>query len=658
MIKKPFNSLIYNAVISSLLLLCCIVPLHSQEKAPETPSEMIDESELLNMDLEELMNMTVTSVSKKEEKAFSAASAIYIITKEELEQRHIQNLPDALRGVPGVQVSRRSTHSWEVSIRGFDNRFSNKLLVLIDGRTIYTPGFSGVYWNLHNTPIQNIERIEIIRGPGAALWGSNAVNGVINITTKEAANTLGGQLSIESGNSRDNGFVQYSMSLDQEEKVFLRSYADYKKYNELDSGETSQGSGTDDDWDNINAGFRLDWEINNHEKILLSGDAYHQNHTSFDRATGIPVLNDYDANGFHLLTKYSRDISAGKNFSIQAYYDYYELNSDTTVNSNYHTWDLSSQYNWKINQSHELTLGAEMRIYYSKLDDPTNLFIFTPETETSHNFSSFIQDKIILSPDKVTLTIGTKLEENDYTGFEYQPSARLAYTPNDKNTFWAAVSRAVRIPNRFENESSLFFGSVVANNDAEAETLIAYELGYRVLCNKQLSLDFTTFFNDYEELIVLNTSGFPSKIDNGSDAYSYGFEMAATYLATTNWQLKSSYTYFNMDMDLDQNHNHFFSYEVITAQHKAAIQSSWSINKKLHWNIASFFTDNRSTGTRTNSNSGIAAYTQIDTQLTWQAKPQLKFRLAAYNLFDSSTPQAEQYAEVPRSIQVGLDYKF
>ena len=647
----------FRVAINFLLLLFSISALSAQEnKAPTNTSA--DEAVLLSMELEELMNMTVTSVSKKEESAFSAASAIYVITQEELAKRHVQNLPDALRGVPGVQVSRRSTHSWELSIRGFDNRFSNKLLVLIDGRTIYTPGFSGVYWNLHNTPIQNIERIEVIRGPGAALWGSNAVNGVINITTKEASKSLGGELSIESGNSRDSGFVQYSLSLDEEEKVFLRSYADYKKYNELDSGETSQGSGTDDNWDNLNAGFRLDWDINNHEKILLSGDAYHQNHTSFDRAAGTPVLNDYDASGFHLLTKYSRDISAGKSFSIQAYYDYYELNSDTTVNSNYHTWNLSTQYNWKVNQIHELTLGADMRVYHSKLDDPTNLFVFTPETETSHNFSSFIQDKITLSPNKVALTLGTKLEDNDYTGFEYQPSARLAYTPNNKNTFWAAISRAVRTPNRFENESSLFFGSVVANNDAEAESLIAYELGYRVICNQKLSLDFTTFFNDYEKLIVQNTSGFPSKIDNGAEAYSYGFEMAATYLVTNNWQLKSSYTYFNIDMNLDQNHNHFFSYEVITAQHKAAIQSSWSINKKLHWNIASFFTDNRSSGTRTNPNPGIAAYTQIDTQLTWQANQQLKLRLAGYNLFDSSTPQAEQYAEVPRSIQVGLDYTF
>jgi iron complex outermembrane recepter protein len=440
--------------------------------------------DLISMDLEDLMNITVTSVSKKEENAFTAASAIYVITQEDLKNRNVNNLAEALRGAPGVQVSRRTTNSWEVSIRGFDNQFSNKLLVLIDGRTVYTPIFSGVYWDMTSTPIQDIERIEIIRGPGATLWGSNAVNGVINITTKHASKTTGGLLSLDYGSDFESNYFRYGDALDEQNTMFLRAYGEFQKYDSLDAGKsTPNRDTTHDDWDSIRSGLRFDWEINNRDQIRLSTDYYRQNIISLDTLTGTPIPHDYDADGFNTLGEFTREFSSKEKLTFQTYYDYYRLSTDTSANFNVHTWDLSTTYNFSPAKNHELTLGGGGRMYHTKTNDPTNFLQIFPEEETIYNFNAFVQDKITLVDDRLSLTLGSKFEENDYTGFDILPSARMTYTPNQKHTFWTAISKSIRTPNRYENNSNLLFGAAVGNHDVEPEELIAYELGYRVLLN-------------------------------------------------------------------------------------------------------------------------------------------------------------------------------
>ena len=624
----------------------------------EVNNENLDD--LMTMDLEDLMNVTVTSVSKKEENSFKAPSAIYVITQDDLEKRKVKNLAEALRGAPGVQVSRRSTDSWEVSIRGFDNQFSNKLLVLIDGRTVYTPVFAGVYWDITHTPIEDVERIEIIRGPGATLWGSNAVNGVINITTKHASKTTGGLLSLDYGTNYESNYFRYGQALDENESMFLRAYGETKKYYSLDSGSSSSfNDNTHDNWDSLRGGLRFDWKINSEDSIRISSDAYHQKSTSLDTLTGTPLTFDYESDGFNIITEFTRQFSQDESLSIQAYYDFYRRATDNSLNTDLHTWDLNSTYHFKASKNHAITLGGGMRVYYSQLEDPSGFLNITPVNETTYNFNAFIQDKITLVEDRVSLTLGSKFEENDYTNFDAQPSARLAYTPDDKHTFWAAISRAIRTPNRYENSSNLLFGAAVGNEKVEPEELIAYELGYRVLINERTSLDFTTFYNDYSNLVTTYTIPPQDPIINDTEANSYGFEVAANYFASYDWQIKTSYSYFDIDMDVDYPDNQdLLPYDNVTANHKAGLHSYYSINEQWDWNSSIFYTDSRSTETPGQAGTRTPAYIRLDSGLNWVPKENLNLSLTGYNLLDSSTQEANNFAEVPRSVQFGLKYEF
>ena len=660
MIKNASHKFSFYTLIIHLLVLCSVSPIYSQDLNLQSSDESIIKPELLNIELEELMNMTVTSVSKKEEKAFSAASAIYVITQDDLEKRQVQNLAEALRGVPGVQVSRRSTNSWEVSIRGFDNRFSNKLLVLIDGRTVYTPVFAGVYWDMTHTPIEDIQRIEIIRGPGATLWGANAVNGVINITTKHASKTTGGLLSLDYGTDHESNYFRYGQALDKTESVFLRAYGEAQKYYALDSGSSSpHNDNTHDNWDSLRGGLRLDWQINSKDSIRLSSDAYHQNLTSLNTLVGFHMLNDYDSDGYNIISEFTRQFSQNESLSIQAYYDFYSLESESSASTRLHTWDLSSTYNFQASKNHAITLGAGARIYHSELEDPSNFWVFLPEKETLYNFNAFIQDKINLIDDHVSLTLGSKFEENDYTHFDIQPSARLIFTPNDKNTFWAAVSRAIRTPNRYENGSTLLFGAARGNESIEPEELITYELGYRILISERSSLDFTTFYNDYSNLITVHTSTAQNHFINHTAAKSYGFEVAANHFITHDWQIKASYSYFNIDLDVDSpNTQDPIAYENVTAHNKASLHSYYSINEKWKWNTSTYYTDNRNTDYPTQTGVSTPAYIRLDSGLNWKPKDKLSLSVTGYNLLDSSTQESGTYAEFPRSVQFGLKYSF
>ena len=610
------------------------------------------------LSLEDLMNIEVTSVSKNEESSFTAASAIYVITEEEIKNKGAQNLAEALRGVPGVQVSRRTNNSWEVSIRGFDNLYSNKLLVLIDGRTVYTPIFSGTYWNFTNYPVSDIERIEVIRGPGASIWGSNAVNGVINITSKHSKDTIGGFSKLEYGEDFQQAYLRIGESLNEEKTLNLRAYAQLQKYDTLNPGQQTKNSQQNDDWDHLQGGFRLDYDITSKDALRISADAYSVDQVTYNAINNNGFYEDSDATGYNLSLDYTKQIASDEKFHSLIYYDFYDFNQDITANTYVQTWNFEFDYHFSPIKNHNITVGAGTRIYRSQVKDPSGQLRMFPENETTQNYNFFIQDKITLQPDRWTLTLGSKFEEHDYSGFEYQPTARLAFTPNRKNTLWLAASRAVRTPNRYEHNSNLFFGSAIGNHDVDSEIVETYEAGYRVLATEKLSFDFTVFYNDYSDLVTTKLEAGNDPIINASTAESYGFEVSSNYLVTTDWQLKLSYSYFDFDLDQQDGTSDFLSSENVTAQHQASAYSFYKFSKALQWDVSAYYQDSKNPSLNSSNSPSNSPFIKLDSKVTWTCSPKLEIYLMGQNLLDSSTSETLYYVENPRTFLMGLNYRF
>ena len=609
--------------------------------------------------LEDLMNIEVTSVSKHEEKAFTAASAIYVVTQEEIARKGAQNLAEALRGAPGVQVSRRTTNTWEVSIRGFDNLYSNKLLVLIDGRTVYSPIFSGTYWNYTNYPTADIERIEIIRGPGASVWGSNAVNGVINVTTKHSKDTQGGLSKVEYGEHFEQYYLRYGEQLDEEGKLNLRVYGQFQKYDSLDPGSSTKNTHEDDDWDHLQGGFRLDYDVSSSDSLTLSGDVYHADHTAYNATYNTNVYEDGNATGYNLLLNHVKTISSSRRWENTIYFDHQNYDQDFTNESIHdYTWNYDTAYHFQLGDNHAFAIGAGVRYYHSKVKDTTGFVEFIPEHESVVNYNFFIQDKITLQPDRWTLTLGSKFEEHDYSGFEYQPSARLAFTPNRKNTFWLATSRAVRTPNRYEHNSNFFSGVLVGNHDVESEELQSYEFGFRSLVSEKLSFDIALFYNQYDDLTVTEFSAGDNLIVNGASADSYGFEISSNYFVTSDWQLTTSYSYFDIDVDYEENTGDILPVENVTANHQVSLYSHLKVNDKVSWGLNTYYQDGKNPSFNYVDVPGSSSFIKLDTKINWQYNDKLNMYVMGQNLLEDSHAETQVHAEVPRTVLFGLQYKF
>ena len=615
------------------------------------------ESEL---SLEDLMNIEVTSVSKQEEKAFTAASAIYVVTQEEIERKGAANLAEALRGVPGVQVSRRTTNTWEVSIRGFDHLYSNKLLVLIDGRTVYTPIFSGTYWNFTNYPTADIERIEVIRGPGASIWGSNAVNGVINVITKHSKDTQGGLSKLEYGEYFEQYYLRYGEQLDKEGKLNLRVYGQFQKYSTIDPGTINKNTHENDDWDHLQGGFRLDYDVSSTDSLSVSGDIYQVDQVNFNAINLNSFYEDGENTGYNIVLNHTKTLSSDSQWENTFYYDYYNYDQEITTNSKVHSLNYDTAYHFKLAKNHDFIVGAGVRYYDTTAKDPSGQLIFIPESETVVNYSFFIQDKITLQPDRWSLTLGSKFEEHDYSGFEYQPSARLAFTPNRKNTLWLAASRAVRTPNRYEHNSDFFSGSLIGNHDVNSEILQAYEAGFRTMLNEKLSFEIAFFYNRYDDLIVSDLSPPDDPVVNGAEADSYGFEISSNYFVTPDWQLTLSYSYFDIDVEYDQSTSigDILPIQEVTANHQASIYSHLQLSKQISWDVSTYFQDSKNSSLNYLDYPGTSSFIKIDTKINWQYNDQLKIYLMGQNLLEDSHGETLYYSEVPRTVLIGLEYNF
>lgn len=635
----------------------------------------LDAKTLVSLSLEQLTDIEVTSVSKKAEKASEAAAAVFVITQDEIRRSGATSIPEALRMAPGIHVAQAGSHQWAITSRGFTGQFSNKLLVLIDGRTVYTPLFSGVYWDVQDTFMEDIERIEVIRGPGATLWGSNAVNGVINIITKKAKDTHGTVLTARAGNFERLGVGgRYGFNIG--EKTHVRAYANYIN---RDESRRLSGLGSGDEWYKDQAGFRADSE-NGNNQYTLQGDIYRgRENTIFTLPVGTAPFftrrnDEFEVSGGNVLGNWRHKIGEGNELTVQAYIDNVQRDS-TLYKESRNTFDIDVQHGYTLSERHELTWGLGYRLIQDSIEG-TFFVNLTPDDRSDQLYSAFVQDKITLVPEKVFLTLGTKFEHNNYTGNEYQPSARLAWLVTDKQTVWASVSRAVRTPNRSADDVTLplaasagpVYIALEGNRASESEEMIAYEMGYRVQPAANLSFDITAFYNDYSRLISATTGTpflkrsaysspyfevpvYPTNTDDGN---SQGIELAANWEVTERWQLSGAYSW--LEMDLARAPAVGSSFAGRTPRHQFNVRSTVLLPYNLELNNALYFSDKLE---RVNINE----YYRFDTRLAWKPTNTVELSIVGQNLLDDRHQEFTGFvyqssAEVPRSGYVNLTLRF
>lgn len=662
------------------------------ETTAVTASEYASLQDLTSLSLEQLMAIEVTSVSKRPQKLLNSAAAIFVLTNEDLMRSGATSIPEALRMVPGVEVARIDGSKWAISVRGFNSRFSNKLLVLLDGRIVYSPLFSGVLWDIQDLLLDDVDRIEVIRGPGASLWGANAVNGVINIITKTAKDTQGTLLTGGAG-TEERGFGGIRHGGKLTEKMHYRVFG---KYFDRDNQKFPSGGESSDGWDYLRGGFRLDWEKSPRDQITVSGEMFdgEAGQTVNEKLLVSPFSQDnYDPSetkGGHILARWERGLGKRSNMALQFYYDRFE-SSDDIADINVDVYDADFQHRFASGDAHDVVWGIHYRVTQNTLHSSSFSSLFIPPYRTAQLFSGFVQDDITLMPGRLFLTVGTKVEHNSFTAFEYQPTARVLWKVDQKNTFWSAVSRAVRTP--YVGENNAVLNGIVApstaanpgplplvvrvyrNPDLRSEDLLAYEVGYRTLLSERLSVDFTAFYNRYRDLVTfLQSSGdsfvetFPSPVhvvapfqaQNKMEGESYGGELSAEIRMTPKWRLKAAYSFLQIQLHLVSGGTDTAAEaagEKRSPHHQLSLRSSVDIRDNVQFDAWLRYVDNL-------PDLNIPSYVTLDLRLGWKPRKNMEVSVVGQNLLDSQRPEFiseivdTRGTEVQRGVYVNMKWTF
>jgi len=495
---------------------------------------------LKTLSLEDLSKIDVTSVSKHAETIVDAPAAISVITGEDLRRTGAIELPEALRLATGIVVARFNGETWGVSARGFNISTSNKLLVLIDGRSVYTPLFSGVFWGVQDVVLEDVDRIEVVRGPGGTLWGANAVNGVINIITKTASDTQGSLVSAAGGNLVGQSVVRYGGKHGQG-----MAYRAYVKYSYIGPQVFSDGTSAHDPLRHGQTGFRVDWTPPSRTAFTLQADAY-------DANSGLADRPDIQESGGNVLGRLLHTTPSGSQLQFQAYYDGTYRNVPRQFSEHRDTYDLDLQYRLAGLGRHDVTAGAGYRLTSGRAPRSAVLF-FEPESKASYLLNMFVQDEISIVPARLVFTAGSKLERNDFTGLEILPTARLRYTSRKRQTFWGAVSRSVRMPTRFDSDLRFTGATPIVvlqgSHDFKSEDVVAFEGGYRAQVAEKVTWDIAGFTNRYDDLRSQEPSsvppGLPITLDNNLEARTRGVEIEVNYQPLDRLQLHGSYSYLH-----------------------------------------------------------------------------------------------------------------
>ncbi len=628
-------------------------------------------SDLTQLSLEDLMSIEVTSVSKRAEPQRLAPAAVYVLTAEDIRRSGATTLPEVLRTVPGLHVARLNANSWSVSVRGFSGQYANKLLVLVDGRSVYTPLFSGVFWESLDVMLEDIERIEVIRGPGGTLWGANAVNGVINIITKKASETTGGVLSLGGGTEDEVfGRIRYGGPLG--DLGFYRFYLGYSNY---DEAEFQSGKNANDAWDSTFGGFRIDLTPDESDTVTIEGRAS-GNDTSetLDSLTRtFPYSQRIDGSEDlarrSLVARWNRNLVNESRFQLQAYYDYFESDA-TSILQREHTVDLDFQYEFDAGERHRIVWGTGFR-YVSDDIRGSKLLSLDPDERDLKIFSAYLQDEIKVIQDTLSLTLGAKLEHNSYSGLEIQPNARLTWTPADRHTIWIAASRAVRSPSRAELDVRLesittrrLVVALYGDNDFESENVLALEAGYRVQLHETAALDLTVFHNRYDDL---RTAEFrrpfieieplpvhianPVVADNNMSGTAYGFEAALDWRPKEWWRVRTGYSYLEMDLSPNPDTIDILSgaVEDESPEQQFFMHHSFDLPRNVEIDATFRYVD-------TIPALGVDDYLTMDIRLAWLPRENLEFSLVGQNLLeDSHLEYAPSFINtVPTEVERGV----
>jgi iron complex outermembrane receptor protein len=621
------------------------------------PRSINGNNDLTDLSLEDLMNVEVTSVSKQKEPIADAPAAITAISQDDIERSGFSTIPETLRLVPGMDVARINDRSWAISSRGLNDQFADKLLVLQDGRSLYSPIDGGVYWNTVDYVMQDLDRIEVIRGPGATLWGSNAVNGVINITSKDSRDTQGWLVSTRGSNEDSNLSVRYGAKISDDTtfRVYFKGAYDTG----LDDAVTGQPA-FDSSMYSDRGGFRIDKHPSENDTFTLQGDLgnYQIRVPAVVPVAAPPFTADRNYNGTdttaNLLGRWTHRIDNDSNFSLQVYYDYLAI-GEGIDESNTHTADVDFQDRFSLGTRNAISWGLGYRLLRTD-SQPTEFTTLTPPVSTQTIYSAFLQDTIALIPKHLSLTLGSKFEHNDFTGFEIQPSSRLLWTPDENNSIWAGISRAVSTPtvaddnlrytaSRFEvpNGAGGFVPAealVLGNQNYKSEELVAYELGYRVKPTSRVSIDVTGFYNNYSRLRSGDPQAtqpgspvvFPQRINNNIAGDTYGAEIATNVQVTNNWRLAGSYSFLNATfetVDGSRNTVTASSYAGSSPQNQAQIHSYMDLTKRLHFNASVYFTGQV-------TDFAIPAYISTDLNIVWEPKDGVRLTIGVMNLLDSN----------------------
>jgi len=596
-------------------------------------------------------NPQIFSLSKKKENAFDAASATYVLSSEDIRRSGATSIPEALRLAPGVQVARMSGNAWAISIRGFDRQFSNKLLVMIDGRTVYTQLFSGVFWDSHDYVMEDIDRIEVIRGPGGTIWGSNAVNGIINIITKSAVRTQGTYVSqIVGDQDKSITEARYGGALNNNKDDY-RLYVKKAVRDGLDNYKTKGNNHDGNSQDR--AGFRYDISSIKDSSISIHGDIFSSTASNYFTTLNNPNKNNKDSRGANIVVNWDKKLSKQSSFILNSYFDYDQFSIPVLKRSS-KTFDVDFQHFYNSSKDNQFIWGLGYRQIADDIEEstmsngavPAN---YSPDHRNDQWFTSFIQEKFGLIPDKLYLTIGSKFEKNDFTGFEYQPNARLAYYPSRNQTVWASVSRATRIPTRGESDLTLKQANTNATVNQGSSTygieqVIAYEAGYRIKPTSKTLIDATAFYNQYSKLRTFELiNGVPTAANLGYGE-SQGFEISGKWQVTNDWRMEASYDYLNLDLHISNNSTDNTSIigaadglqvaEGMSPKNQVKLRSFYNISPKIEFDNILYYVDNLPTAGTTYRTTGIPSYFRFDTRLGYLPSRNLDLSVGIQNLLN------------------------
>ena len=635
------------AWIVALFGLTGLAPRLGAQSAPVLPPPGV----LKKLSVEQLLDMVVTSVSKRPEKLFDAPSAIQVITAEDVRRAGATSIPEALRLASNLEVARIDSRQWAVTARGFNNLFADKLLVLIDGRSVYTPLFAGVYWDVQDTLLEDLDRIEVISGPGATQWGANAVNGVINITTKSARDTQGGLISSSAGSLlRASAGVRYGDQLAP--GVYYRVYG---KYSDRGDSFRTNGQNSNDAWHLGQSGFRMDWDASADNQVTLQGDVY-------NGSMGQIGPDNIHANGGNLLGRWARQLAGNSDFKLQTYYDRTYRSIPGSFKQTVETYDLDFQYHLLLTPAQNVVWGLGYRLVEDDIvNTPANAFL--PARATREWFNAFAQDEIALLQDRVHLTVGTKIEHNGYTGAELEPSARLSWTPTPSQSWWTAVSRALRTPSRIDRD--LYSPAtppyrIAGGPHVVSEKLLAYELGYRVQVNPKLLVSLSAFYNDYDDLRSLEPLNppqpFPADLSSGLRGHALGAELTAEWRATAAWRLRGGYTEIRTrsspqpgspDRSTDRSVGH-------DPDRQAFLRSLWDLSSKWEGDADLRYVSPI-------KNQSLPGYTELDLHLGWHPSAAWEVSVGGQNLLHNRHAEFNNRGsrrDIPRSVSGKMSWRF